>query len=290
MVLAHVGAGGVPTGSPWTWDSHPDVLAVAAILVLGYWFGLRHLAPKLVPPTESAVTPRQLWCFGLAIVAFLAFTAWPLHDLAEGYLLSAHMVQHLGLTLVFPPLLLLGTPSWLLGWIVRPGKMARFLTRPVVGLVAYGALALLSHAPPVANAAIRNGEFHLALHVALVGTALLMWLHVVGSLPDVPAIPSPFRWGYLFIAQLPLTIPTTALAHANWILYQAYIPFPEVWGLSDLEDQRLAGGIMAVLEGLVMISLIGAFLVSLDRRGDRDAEALPPDNDERFVRAGSSPA
>ena len=265
MVLAHFNSGGVPKDSPFAWESHPDVLVVGAILVVGYWLALRRLGPRLAPSTGPVVTRRQIRYFALAIGAYLVLTSWPLHDLAEGYLLSAHMVQHAGLTLVLPPLLLLGTPPWLLGWIVRPGTVARFLTRPVVSLIAYAAVGLLSHAPPVANAAIRYGAFHLAVHVALVGSSLLMWRHVVGFVPGAPAISSPFRWGYLLIAQLPLGLPASALLHADTILYQAYEPFPAVWGWADIVDQRHAGEIMTVIESGLTVLLAVTFLLSAKR-------------------------
>lgn len=278
MILADFGSDGLPHGSPWTFDSHPDVMVVGAILILGYWLALRRLAPKLVPPPRPAVTPRQLWCFGLAMVAYFAFNLWPVHDLAEGYLLSVHMVQHNALTLVFPPLLLLGMPPWLLGWILRPGRIVRFLTRPAVGLVAYVGVSLWSHVPSTANTAIRNGGFHFAVHVALVGSALLLWRVVLRPLPGLLAVRSPLGWPYLLIAQLPLTVPTIAFTHANTILYRAYLPFPEIWGLSDIRDQRLAGGIMTVIELGVAVALIAAFMTSAFREPQKspdDAHSAP---------------
>src|SRR5205823_989114 len=58
----------------------------------------------------------------------------PLHNLSDGYLFSAHMVQHLVLTLVFPPLLLYGTPAWVVQPLLRPHwvrRLARWATRPL---------------------------------------------------------------------------------------------------------------------------------------------------------------
>src|SRR5688572_23523621 len=103
MLFAHVGSRGVPEGMAW--DPHLDVLALAAVLVVAYWAAIRRLAPKHAPAGQPAVERRHVLFFGGAIATLLVFSMWPIHDLAEGYLLSIHMVQHAGLTLVFPPLL-----------------------------------------------------------------------------------------------------------------------------------------------------------------------------------------
>ena len=152
-----------------------------------------------------------------------------------------------------------------------------FFDRPAVSLIAYAAVGLISHAPVVANAAIRVGAIHLVVHVALVGSSILMWRHVVGFVPGAPAISSPFRWGYLLIAQLPLGLPASALLHADTILYQAYEPFPEVWGWADIVDQRHAGEIMTVIESGLTVLLAVAFLLSAKRTSSGGGGWLPGD-------------
>src|SRR5258708_29284452 len=87
-----------------------------------YWGGLE--APR-----------RQVAAFAGALVVMFAALNGPLHDLSDHSLFSAHMVQHLGLTLVFTPLLLYGTPAWVLRPLLRPRWVmaaSRVLTRPLV--------------------------------------------------------------------------------------------------------------------------------------------------------------
>ena len=71
-------------------------------------------------PARPVVTRFQVACFSLGVLAMWLASDWPIHDLAERYLYSVHMVQHLTFTMVAAPLLLLGTPAWLLRWLLRP--------------------------------------------------------------------------------------------------------------------------------------------------------------------------
>src|SRR5258708_33971580 len=78
---------------------------------------------------------RQVAAFAGALVVMFAALNGPLHDLSDHSLFSAHMVQHLGLTLVFTPLLLYGTPAWVLRPLLRPRWVmaaSRVLTPPLV--------------------------------------------------------------------------------------------------------------------------------------------------------------
>jgi len=106
------------------WDIHPSVVIGLAGLggLYVYWGGLR--APR-----------RQVAGFTAALVVMFAALNGPLHDLSDHSLFSAHMVQHLGLTLAFTPLLLYGTPAWVLRPLLRPRwvmALSRVLTRPLV--------------------------------------------------------------------------------------------------------------------------------------------------------------
>src|SRR6266702_6111724 len=108
--------------SPWTFNAHPEVWAEVLSLAVAYGAALRLLGPRYVEPGEAAATRGQVTCFGLGLLAILISEGWPLSDIANHYLYSAHMVQHLLFTLAAPPLLLLGTPDWLARALInRPG-------------------------------------------------------------------------------------------------------------------------------------------------------------------------
>ena len=195
---------------------HWDVLGIVTALGIAYVYGLRLLAPAYAPRGEVAVTRRQRILFFVGLGAFLAVTSWPLHDIGEESLFLFHMTEHMVLALVVPPLLLAGTPWWLLRRAVLPVMGAvRFLTRPLVALVSFNVTLAALHAPSVVEAMVTNSIFHLAAHVLLFLTATQMWWPVLGPIPDTPRL-APFpRIGYLFLQSLVPTIPASFLTLAS---------------------------------------------------------------------------
>ena len=105
---------GVGLGDVVQFHAHLDVLGGAAALLIGYFYGLRALAERYAPRGEVAVTGRQKVLFVSGVVTIVIVSSWPIHDIGEQSLFMFHMVEHLGLALVAPPLLLAGTPWWLL--------------------------------------------------------------------------------------------------------------------------------------------------------------------------------
>ena len=232
---------------------HPEILGITIALIGGYFYGVHTLARRLVPPGEAAVTGRQIAWFSSGVVLYLAFEAWPLHDIAEQSLYSVHMVQHLVLTFIVPPALLIGTPTWLLRHLVRPFlPVLRLLTRPLVALLIFNATLAWLHAPGVVSGMLDNALFHAVAHIVVVGGAFLMWWPVIGPIPDLPRLSPPLAMGYLFLQSLVPLIPASFLTFASEPVYDAYEGLPRLWGIDVLQDQRVAGLIMKIGGGAVL--------------------------------------
>jgi putative membrane protein len=107
---------------------HWDVVGLAAVLVIGYAYGISRLSERHAPIGEPAVSRQQMVLFSLGIASFLFVRTWPFHDIGESSLFTFHMIEHLTIALVVPPLLMLGTPWWLMRLLVRP-----ILPVPVIG-------------------------------------------------------------------------------------------------------------------------------------------------------------
>src|SRR5690242_16078879 len=122
----------------WSWSFHPSVLIGTGLLGALYFYGIGPLRRKYGwgPPAS----PAQIVSFSAALlILFLALNG-PVHDLSDYYLFSVHMVQHLILTQLMPPLLLLGLPSFVLRPLVGPRwvlAVGRWLTRPAVAFLLY---------------------------------------------------------------------------------------------------------------------------------------------------------
>ena len=129
-MLAH----GDPGDWPLEFHLHPDVLVVMALVALGYWLALTRLAAPSGARGAARPTPgARSWLLVAGVATLFVFSEWPVHDLAEGYLYSVHMLQHSAYTLLAPPLFILGTPAWLWRWLLRPVMGAVPGPDPAVG-------------------------------------------------------------------------------------------------------------------------------------------------------------
>jgi len=226
------------------WDIHPSVVIGLAGLggLYVYWGGLR--APH-----------RQVAAFTAALIVMFAALNGPLHDLSDHSLFSAHMVQHLGLTLAFTPLLLYGTPAWVLRPLLRPRwvmALSRVLTRPLVAGGVFSGVMALSHFPVFYEAALRHHNLHIVQHLIFIATSVLLWWPVLSPVPELPRASYPGQVIYLFAIGLPMSAVGAFATLAEHPLYPFYAAAPRVWGLSPLDDQRYGGLIMWVGGTLVL--------------------------------------
>ena len=215
---------------------------------------------------------------------------WPMHDLSESYLYSAHMVQHLLFSLVAAPLLVAGLPAWLLRDLLRPAwafRAFRFVTRPLVAILLFNGVLLFTHWPAVVEASVTGGApVHLSLHVLVVGSAMVMWWPIVSPLPELPPIGPPVQMLYLFVQSLAPTIPASFLTFGSEPLYDVYATFPRIWGVSAINDQLIAGLIMKLAGGLLLWGVIAAVFFRWARREQHDGwDALRWQGLERELRA-----
>lgn len=254
------------------WHAHPDVWVLITVLAVGYAFAVRRIGPTKVHPIERAVTRRQVAFFtaGLLIMWFAA--DWPMHDVAEKRLYSVHMTQHLLLSLVVAPLLMIGTPDWL--WRTVLGRrgiaVARVLTKPLIALAAFNLVIAVSHIPDVVTLASRSEPFHFTMHALLFGTALLMWSPVLNPLIELPKLNYPARMFYLFLQSLVPTVPASFLTFGHTVLYHVYETVPRMFGISAITDQRAAGLIMKLVGGFLLWTVIAFYFFKWSSIEDRE--------------------
>jgi putative membrane protein len=233
------------------WQPHPEVWVLVGGVILLSVYALRVVGPKVVPRGQPVATRQQLAWLVLAIGLLWVASDWPLHDIAEEYLFSAHMTQHMILTYFVPPAFLLATPEWLARLVLGQGRSKRvfyFLAKPVPAALGFNALLLLSHAPGVVNLAVQNALVHYLIHTGLVTTALLMWTPVCGPLPEL-RLSYPAQMLYLFVISIVPTVPAGWLTFAEGVVYSAYDVPQRLWGISVTSDQQAAGVIMKLVGG-----------------------------------------
>lgn len=251
------------------WELDPvllgTLLSLAAVYVL-LAGPLRSRLPGAVP-----LRPSQMVLFVLGIVAAFLTEASPLHDLSEKYLLSAHMVQHLLLSYVVAPLLIAGTP----GWMVRPlarnrisGPLMRAITRPLTAFILFSLAFSLWHLPWIYEAALGDDFVHHSQHLVFLALAVAVWWPVMSPLPEMPRLGYGLQVGYLVALPLGQFFVAAILTFAPESFYPTYQEAPRVLPMSAAADQQLSGVIMKITSFIAFgVPLVIAFMHWFTREG-----------------------
>jgi putative membrane protein len=235
----------------WRWQPHPEVWLLVGSVILLAIYALRVVGPKVVPAGTPVISRSQLAWLALGVVLLWFASDWPMHDIAEEYLFSVHMTQHMLLTFAVPPVFLLATPEWLARLVLGHGRVKRAffkIARPVPAAVAFNALQLLTHWPGIVNTSVENALVHYVVHAALVSTAFLLWIPVCGPLPEL-RISYPAQMLYLFVTSIVPTVPAAWLTFAEGSVYSAYDIPQRLGDISVTADQQVAGLIMKLVGG-----------------------------------------
>jgi cytochrome c oxidase assembly factor CtaG len=242
------------------WEWRPVVLLVLGTAGALYGTGWRRLRTR----GGAASMPRwRLFCYlgGLATIGLGLLSPVSVYS---GVLLSAHMVQHQLLVMVAVPLLLLADPTPVVLWglppsarrrvgaMLRTGTPTRRVLRALTWMPVAGLLYVVTlstwHVPAAYQASLGNPRLHDAQHLSFVATAILFWWPIVNPAPRLHRLTGGLgyglRIGYVILAAAHNTFLGAIIALARQVLYPAYAAAPRLFGLSPLDDQGLAGGIM----------------------------------------------
>jgi putative membrane protein len=234
----------------------PTLLAAGGIL---YGRGLKHHRPQALPRGGPA-------SFYLGLVVLGAALLSPLAVLSQ-QMLSAHMIQHLALMLVAPPLILYARPGLVMGWGMSAGLRRRVMklghtgrlasafkaVRHPVTVSALAAGALWGwHLPLAYQAALKSYPLNALEHLSFVGTSLLLWALVIGA-GRIGRKGYPQAMACLFANGLAGAALGAILIFSPALIYPVYassgLPNP-------LRDQQLAGAIMWVPPGIVYLATL----------------------------------
>ena len=209
-----------------------------------------------------------------------------LQSIIERYdatLFSVHMVQHILLTLVASPLLVLGAPVTLALRVARPGfrhrvllpilhsRVLRALSFPVVAWLLFAGVMWGTHFSPIFNESLDNPVIHQLEHMAYLSAGLLFWWPAVGLDPSPWRMPHPLRAMYLFLQMPQNTFLALAIYSASAPLYPHYAALVLPWAPSPLADQQMAGGLMWIIGDLVFIVSIVFAVYGWMRSEEREA-------------------
>jgi putative membrane protein len=274
--------------SGWTFE--PTVVVPLAASTALYLHAVR-LARRRGRP--GAWSRRSAWFLTGIVVLFVALEG-PIDALSDERL-WVHMVQHLLLMVVAPPLLLLGRPLTLAhaassartrATLVRVSKsrLVRLVGSPSFGFGLFTVVMWGSHLSSLYEAALTNDAVHAVEHVAYLTAASLFWWPIVAKDPGADRLSYPGRLFYLFLSMPVMSLLGFVVSSSDRVLYPHYVPTNGSLAAA-LADQRLGGTIMwesSMLAGAVALSLVLIAWMRYDeieaRRADsrrgRDAVAL----------------
>jgi cytochrome c oxidase assembly factor CtaG len=269
--------------------SPPVVVDVTILLtVLVYfrgWLALRRAS-------ASIFNIKTLLAFLGGMLALWIAIGSPLAAFDESSL-SVHMVQHILLMLVVPPLVLLGAPALpLLHGLPQPlvrstlgpafrwpplQLLGRGLTHPLACWILAAVALVAWHVPSLFDLALRSDGWHDAEHLCFLSSSILFWWPVVQPFPSEPRWP---RWSipvYLFFGMVPGSALAAFLTFSDRVLYPYYLQAPPVFAITPLQDQILAGALMWVL-GFFACFFPAVFLTVrlLSPAVSTASDALPP--------------
>jgi len=266
------------------WTLEPTVTLGLAALVAAYVIAMRRgrlASSDDVSPWLGSVRWRP-WLFGAGVLSAFIALASPIDTGGDNYLLSLHMVQHLVLMMVSPPLVLLGICG------VRPPDPARAprlrwlwtaITRPLPATVIFNAVLLVWHIPALYDTTLTDEGVHIFEHLTFIGVGVVFWWAVVDPVRSEATVPiSPFqKISALVVAGVPPTVLGLIFSVASRPFYDFYARAPRLWGLSPVNDQQIAGVIMFGLGNLVYFAAISViFWRLLGNPADDDVEPVAP--------------
>lgn len=271
----------------WAWRMDPAITLPLVVTGLIYGAGVRRC--RQIRGLGGFPRSRVLF-FGAGLAVTYVALQGPIDAQADLFF-SVHMVQHLLLTMVAAPLLVLGTPVTLALRASSPrarrrvllpilkSRAVRVVANPLVGWSVFILVMWGSHFTSFYEAAIRNDGVHALEHVAYLVSAMLFWLPVVGLDPIPSRLSHAARLLYLFLAMPQTAFLGLAIYSSGHLLYPSYATVAGATSASALADQHLAGVVMWEGSMVVMVPALAAVLLDWMRRDEQAAARA----DERAV-------
>lgn len=243
------------------WSFEPAVLLVVLALALVYLTRWRRARSRDEPHPPSL---GRMVLFAGGLLTILVALVSPVDALGDQLMLM-HMLQHILLLDVAPILLILGLTKVLLRPATRRihaiERRAGYLAHPAAAVIAYAGFMWLWHLPALYDAALRNAGVHALEHICFALAGGLYWWHLLSPIRGRMRLGGMGPVLYMVATKLLVGVLGIALAFAPTDIYPFYAHHPHYWGLTPVEDQNMAGLLMALEQSVVMgIALVYLFV------------------------------
>ena len=262
----------------WTLD--PLQLAPVLLAALAYAMRARTLHRRGTPMARY-----RILLFAVGIGLLLAAFVSPIAAIGEEELFSFHMLQHVLLGDLAPLCLLAGLSGPMLRPLLafRTVERLRVLANPIVALPIWAANLYLWHVPFLYEAAVRHSAVHALEHTCFFTAGLIMWLPVLETLPAPEWFGTGAKLAYIACVRVVETVLGNVFVWSGSVFYGVYARGDELWGVSPLQDQGLAGAVMMIEGSIVTIVALAWLFLRMAHEGELRQELLERGLDPRAV-------
>ncbi len=279
----------------------PTMLIVITIIAVLYILSVDQFRLRWFKESSPVSMGKKIAMLSGLAIYYLA-QGGPL-DLLGHLVFSMHMLSMSLSYLVVPPLIIYGTPDWMLRRVLsvpRIGKLVRSITNPILTLVLFNILFSLYHLPAVLDYVMTNYAVHKVFFAALLVSAFMMWWNVVCPLPEYSRLNEIKKMGYIFANGVLLTPACALIIFADTTLYATYSD-PTVWAKAlgycvplgsdailsmfsgpgefgffpPLDDQQFAGVLMKLMQEIMYGAILFYIFMGWFRR-DKQANSIDP--------------
>jgi putative membrane protein len=253
-----------------TWPFDPTVYAGLIVLFFGHAW--------LAGGVPDARRVHSLYA-GLGLFTLWLALETPLDSISDNYLDTAHMLQHVMLGFVAPPLMLLGLSPGMVGRLVRiPG--VRTVTEPIPAQVIAGVVMIAWHLPALYDAALYVGWLHLLEHLMFIGSGLVLYWPILDATSHFARrqMSPGGKLVYMLIATLPQDGVALALIFSRVPFYEFYTHAPRlIAGFTPSIDQTIAGAVLMILGKVMLAATALAVFFQWFAREQREDLGVAPD-------------
>lgn len=257
----------------WThWHNEPLLIGALVLVAWAYALAVGPWRFRLAPaaPFPAAQVAR----FAAGLLVFYGAVGSPLDQIGERFLFSAHMAQHMIIMYAVAPLILTGSPAWLLDALLGAPVVrviARWLTRPLLAALFFAMIMSIWHVPALYDYALRERNVHVVQHLSFFGAAVVMWWPQLSPSRLFPRLqPGP---QILYIVGVgALQMPLVAFfAFSRTVLYPTYEFAPRLLDITLRDDQILGGAVMGVGGMFISLGLLAWAFFRWSRQGTEPA-------------------
>jgi cytochrome c oxidase assembly factor CtaG len=260
------------------WTLEP--LQVVPVLLLGALYARR---VHTLRGRGQAPPGWRIGLFALGIVLLLVALASPIDYYVERSF-GVHMTQHILLGDLAPLAILGGLTGPILRPLLRVVHPLRRIFHPLAALGLWALNLYVWHLPVLYEAALRHDAVHALEHICFFTGGVLMWTPVLETLPMPEWFGTGAKLGYVAVVRVVSTVLGNVFIWPNSVFYPFYEGVARPFGMSAIDDQRLAGSVMMIEGSLVTIIALAWLFLRLAAEGEQRQRLLERGLDPRAVR------